>query len=127
MTYTNDDIKAKAIMLCGGELSEESERVLSTVCEAAARELEAKLRKNVSPDELGENFVTAAGVLALALCMELENSAAGEISAFRAGSLSVNLCDSETASSAAALRKTAESMLSAYLDKGGFSFVGVRG
>ncbi len=124
MSYTNDDIKARAELLCGGELSEESERVLGVFCSAAANELEKKLRRGVKPEDINELFVTAAGMLALALCMELENS--GEISSFRAGNLSVSF-RGENNFSAAGLRKSAESILAAYLEDGGFSFVGVRG
>lgn len=127
MSYTNDDIKARAELLCGGELSEESERVLDVFCAAAANELEAKLRRGVSSQDISELFVTAAGMLALALCMELENSGAGEISNFRAGNLSVSFRQGETNRSAASLRKAAENILSAYLEDSGFSFMGVKG
>ena len=127
MSYTNDDIKARAIMLSGGEFSAEADRMLTAICEAAAAELESKLRKGVSSEALGETFVTAAGMLALAMCMELENGAQEEISAFRAGELSVNLRQSGVKASAASLRRAAENMLSAYLELGGFSFVGVEG
>lgn len=127
MSYTNEDIKARAEQLCGGKLSDESERVLEAFCAAAASELEAKLRQNVKPDDISELFVTAAGMLALALCMELETGGAGDISAFKAGNLSVNFRSGESNCSAASLRKAAENILSAYLEGEGFSFLGVRG
>lgn len=126
MSYSKEDIMAKAVQLMGGELNEASERVLLTLCDAAANELERKLKNNVSREELGETFVTAAGMLAIALCMELENSG-GEISSFRAGNISASLREGGVNASAASLRKAAESMLSAYLDAGGFGFVGVDG
>ena len=127
MSYTNEDIFAKAALLTGGGLSAESEKVLSAVCGAAAAELEAKLKRGGSADALGETFVTAAGMLALALCMELENSAGAEISSFKAGSISASLREGGVKASAATLRKAAEDMLSSYLDRGGFCFTGVAG
>lgn len=126
MSYSKEDIMAKAVQLMGGELNEASERVLLTLCDAAANELERKLKNKVSREELGESFVTAAGMLAIALCMELENSG-GEISSFRAGNISATLREGGVNASAASLRKAAENMLSAYLDVGGFGFVGVDG
>ena len=45
------------------------------------------------------------------------------MSGFTAGKLSVQL----GGASAAALRKSAETLLGAYLDSGGFEFVGVQG
>ena len=127
MSYTNDDIKARAIMLSGREFSAEADSMLTAICEAAAAELESKLRKGVSSETLGETFVTAAGILALAMCMELESGTEDEISAFRAGEISVNLRQNGVKASAASLRRAAEGMLSAYLESGGFSFMGVEG
>lgn len=127
MSYTNKEIKARAVLLFGGELSPKSERVLETFCVAAAEEIKAKLRKDLSPDDLGEIFVTAAGMLALALCMELENADTGDVEAFRAGNLSVNLRGNTGSASAAGYRRAAESLLEAYLDREGFSFMGVMG
>jgi len=122
MSYTNDDIKARAELLCGGSLDDNSGRVLSALCAAAAKELEGRLRQGVNSESLGELFVTAAGMLALALCMELNGSGVEGVTSFRAGSLSASL---GAGVSAASLRKAAESLLSAYLEDGGFSFVGV--
>ena len=55
--------------------------------------------------------------------MELGSAHSGGVSGFTAGKLSVQL----GGASAAALRKSAETLLGAYLDSGGFEFVGVQG
>lgn len=62
-------------------------------------------------------------MLAISMYMELGSAHSGGVSGFTAGKLSVQL----GGASAAALRKSAETMLGAYLDAGGFAFVGVQG
>ncbi len=124
MAYTNSDIEKKALSLIKEELPTESAEVLRAVCAAAAAELESRLRKGVTSEKIQELFVTAAGMLALSMYMELGNAQHDGVSSFSAGHLSVQL--GGAAASAASLRKQAETMLSAYLD-GGFAFMGVRG
>ena len=70
-----------------------------------------------------ELFTTAAGMLAISMYMELGSAHSGGVSGFTAGRLSVQL----GGASAAALRKSAETMLGAYLATGGFEFMGVQG
>ncbi len=41
------------------------------VCSAAAAELESRLRRGASSDEIGEIFVTASAMLAISMYMEL--------------------------------------------------------
>ena len=63
MAYTNSDIENKALSLIGSELPAESAGILKAVCASAAAELESRLRKGVSSEEIQELFVTAAGML----------------------------------------------------------------
>lgn len=128
MAYTVNDIKEKAKSLLGGSLRPGGEEMLGAVCEAAAMEIKSKLRGGVSEESIGETYVTAAGILAIAIYMELSDSAESGINSFSAGNLSVRLSGSEgIKASAASLRKTAEGMLSAYLKDSGFCFMGVDG
>lgn len=131
MAYTDNDIKEKALTLLGSSLREGGEEVLGAVCEAAAMEIKAKLRDNVSAEDLGELYVTAAGILAIAMYMELSDSGISGINSFSAGNLSASISNSEgIKASASSLRATSEKMLSAYLkDSGlcGFCFMGVDG
>ena len=69
----------------------------------------------------------AAAVLALSLYLELMDIPNDKIDSFKAGELSVSLRDSTKTGCAQSLRMRAESMLSAYLDCGGFEFKGVVG
>lgn len=128
MAYTNNDIKEKALTLLGSSLRPGGEEVLGAVCEAAAMEIKAKLRDNVSPDDLGELFVTAAGMLAIAMYMEFADGTEGGIKSFSAGNLSASINSAEgIKASAASLRETAEKLLSSYLKDSGFCFMGVDG
>ena len=107
----------------GSNVPDEDAQMLRTVCTAAAAELEGRLRRGVSSDDMTELFTTAAGMLAISMYMELGSAHSGGVSGFTAGRLSVQL----GGASAAALRKSAETMLGAYLDTGGFEFMGVQG
>ena len=126
MAYTNSDIENKALSLMGSELPAESAGILKAVCASAAAELESRLRKGVSSEEIQELFVTAAGMLALSMYIELSGLPGARVGSFSAGNVSVRLDGGAVSASAAKLRKYAENMLAAYLD-GGFEFMGVRG
>lgn len=123
MSYTDMDIEMKALSMLGESVPDEDADMLRAVCSAAAAELESRLRRGASSDEIGETFVTASAMLAISMYMELGSAHSGGVSGFTAGKLSVQL----GGASAAALRKSAEMMLGAYLDAGGFEFVGVQG
>ena len=127
MAYTNQDVESKAREMLGYSPLAESGRVLRSVCDSAAAELESRLRAGVKSSDIEELFVSAAGVLAISLYLELEYIPDEKIDSFTAGDLSVKLREGTKAQSAATLRKRAESMLSAYLDCGGFEFTGVVG
>ena len=120
MSYTDMDIEMKALSMLGESVPDEDADMLRAVCSAAAAELESRLRRGASSDEIGETFVTASAMLAISMYMELGSAHSG---GFTAGKLSVQL----GGASAAALRKSAETLLGAYLDSGGFEFVGVQG
>lgn len=125
MSYTDSDIENKARSILG-RLRPGGDELLHTVCQAAGAELENRLRRGVAREDIEELFVSAAGILAISLYMELDMEAENDIRSFSAGNLSVTLNDSEKLS-AATLRKRAESMLAGYLENGGFEFMGVRG
>nr|DAG12561.1 MAG TPA: head-tail connector protein [Caudoviricetes sp.] len=127
MAYTNSDIQNKALSLISFELPTESAGILKAVCASAAAELESRLRKGVSSEEIQELFVTAAGMLALSMYVELDGVPKDGVGSFSAGNVSVQIDGGSVSTSAASLRKYAERMLAAYLDSGGFEFMGVRG
>lgn len=124
MAVSVSDVEAKALALLGGAAGDGEKTAVAAVAAAAKAELEGRLRDGVSAEALGETFVTACGMLALALC--LETGTGGDVRAFSAGSLSVTMGGGE-GMSAARLRAQAEKLLSAYLADGGFAFLGVRG
>lgn len=127
MAYTNQDIESKAReMLAASPLGNEG-KALRSACQTAAVELESKLRSGVNSSDIEELFVSAAAVLALSLYLELRDIPNDKIDSFKAGELSVSLRDGTKTGSAQSLKMRAESMLSAYLDCGGFEFKGVVG
>ena len=127
MAYTNQDIESKAReMLAASPLGDKG-KALRSACQTAAAELESKLRSGVNSSDIEELFVSAAAVLALSLYLELTGITNDKIDSFKAGELSVSLRDGTRTGSAQSLRMRAESMLSAYLDCGGFEFKGVVG
>ena len=127
MAYTNQDIESKAReMLAASPLGDKG-KALRGACQTAAAELESKLRSGVNSSDIEELFVSAAAVLALSLYLELTGITNDKIDSFKAGELSVSLRDGTKTGSAQSLRMRAESMLSAYLDCGGFEFKGVVG
>ena len=91
---------------------------METLCRAAAAQLLARLKKGVDREEIRSQFVMAAGMLALS--MYIAASGAGEVTAFKAGNLSVEMAGSESA--ADALRRQAELLLSGYIEDQGFAF-----
>lgn len=120
MSENNNPILSLAARLAG-EAADET--VLSALCDAAAAEIEARLKDGVSLNELGSTYVTAAGVLALSMYCAVGDPE--HIRGFRAGDVSVELGDG--AVSADKLRELAETMLAGSLRDRGFGFRGVRG
>lgn len=102
-----------------------SETALMTLCAAAAGELKRRLREGVSAGQIKEEFVTAAGMLALSMYIAAETKP--DVTSFRAGNLAVGCRAGGGDVSAASLRRQAESLLAAYLQEGDFAFLGVRG
>lgn len=127
MAYTNQDIESKAREMLGFSPLAESGKMLRSVCASAGAELESKLRAGVNSSDIEELFVCAAGILAISMYLELEDIPKENIDSFKAGELSVKLREGTKPQSASTLRKRAESMLAAYLDHGGFEFMGVSG
>ncbi|MDL2300435.1 hypothetical protein LJC01_02185 [Clostridiaceae bacterium OttesenSCG-928-D20] len=101
---------------------EESEK-LQKLCQIAGEQFLARLRDEVTLEEISENFVHAAAILALSMYITMEDS--GEWTSFSAGSISVSRRNPKA--SAEALRFHAEEILSRWLKDRGFYFKGVRG
>ena len=125
MAYTNHDIEDKARQLLDCGFDDRDDKLLKAVCSAAGAELSARLRRGVESSDIEELFVSAAGVLAISMYIELHGESDKGVESFSAGSLKVKLKNETKYESAAALRKLAENMLASYLECGGFSFTGV--
>jgi hypothetical protein len=124
MAYTVEDVETRALALLGGDAA--GGDGLRALCAAAASELESRLRAGVSSAELGDTFVTAAGILALSLYVQA--GGADDRASVKAGSVAVSRrSGGSVRTSAAALRREAETLLAGYLSDRGFDFRGVRG
>jgi hypothetical protein len=125
LNYT-EAIYAQAEALLGEPVRDDRAAALTAMCEAAGTELENRLRDGVTAEELGSAFVSAAGVLALSMYIQLGDTS--DIGSFKAGNVTVSLRGGDSrAASAASLRRQAELMLAAWLKDRGFDFMGVRG
>lgn len=104
-----------------GELSEDEEGALFTLCAASEGELLSRLRPDVELSSCKQSLISAACWLAIAAFSTGRQPA--EIGAFTAGEFSVSF--GATGASAECLRAQAELMMAPYT-YGGFSFSGVR-
>lgn len=110
----------------GRKITGEQIAMVRTVCETAGSELLARMKQGISLEAIHPLFISAAGVLALSMYIQLNNS--DEIATFSAGNLSVSKrTHDQISASAHTLRKQAETMLAAYLVDNGFDFRGVQG
>lgn len=115
-------VKAKAAL--GGEQSEGASALLGEMCEAAHFELGSRLREGVSVSDIYEQYIKAAGILAVSMFVGLRPS---EAESFTAGSVSMRLQSArEVCERARLLRTQAELMLAGYLKEQGFRFEAVR-
>jgi len=120
--FLKDEIISAARELLGRVC--ENEPALELMCQSAENELSARLKERVRTEDIREEFIGAAAMLALSMYMQF--SGIEEWSSFKAGNLSVSRRGSGAARSvAAALRKQAEGMLWAYMEDGSFDFRGV--
>ena len=102
------------------ELAAGDAQLLETVCGAAVSSLEARLRDEVSVEDCQADFVTAAGMIAVAALTDIGDWTGVE--QLTAGDLTVRRSDSHKA--AEYLRAQAEMLMAPYL-KTAFAFLGV--
>ena len=108
-----------------GQVNEDQLPVLELLCQAAEKELTARLRMGVAPEDCGGVFPLGCAWLALAgLVGGLPTGGAQ----FTAGSVTIQEEDSgQCEARAAALRRQGEAILAPYLQDRGFLFQGVEG
>ena len=85
MAYTNQDVESKAREMLGYSPLAEKGKALRRVCASAAAELESKLRTGVKSSDIEELFVSAAGVLAISMYLELVVIQGDRIESWKAG------------------------------------------
>lgn len=102
------------------ELAAGDEQLLETVCQAAVSSLEARLRDEVAVEDCQADFITAAGMMAVAALTDIGDWTGVE--QMTAGDLTVRRGNSHKA--AEYLRSQAEILMAPYL-KTAFAFMGV--
>lgn len=114
-----DRIYAQALRLAGEQDARKLE-LLRVLCESATAALAARLRPGVTPADCLQDFVGAAGMMALADF--LETGETDEPDRFTAGEMTIQKGEGGTA--AFCLRAGAEKRMAPYL-RDSFSFRGV--
>ena len=102
------------------ELTAENEAVLEVVCRAAVSSLAARLRDNLTPEDCESDFVTAAGMYALAAMSDIGDW--GQVEQITAGDVTVRRGSRDGAANY--LRTQADLLMAPYL-KHPFAFLGV--
>lgn len=102
------------------DLTQDNLAVLEAVCKATVASLEARLRDNLTAKDCLSDFVTAAGMYAVAAMYEIGDFS--QVEQLTAGDLTLRKRDAK--GPAALLRSQAEQMMAPHL-RPGFSFVGV--
>ena len=116
-----EKIVAMAKALGAGE---EQEELLSVLCQAAQRELEGRLRPELTPEDCESAFVPAAAWMALAWLNTGGGTGGEGITSFTAGDVTIRR---EGGRESAALLDQAQRLMAPYVRDRGFSFLGVRG
>lgn len=104
----------------------EQDALLTALCRAAETAWRARLRAGVCPEDCREVFCCAAAFFAVA--EYVVSRSANQVRSFTAGEISVKTgVDGDAAALAAALRETAERLMTPYARSCAFAFKGVRG
>ena len=102
------------------ELTAENEALLEVVCQAAVSSLSARLRDDLTVDDCQSDFVTAAGMYALAAMTDIGDW--GQVEQLTAGDVTVRRGKGDAAANY--LRTQADLLMAPYL-KQSFLFTGV--
>lgn len=106
------------------------EGLLRSLCRAAERSYQARVRKDLEPERYQESLVCAAAFLAVSYLPHRAGGAARQVRSFTVGEVSVTAAEGESLSAVTAgqLRQQAEALMAPYCATGdGFAFLGVRG
>lgn len=118
MTLT-DQIFAQALLMAGPVEPEEQE-LLSSLCDLAQRQLRARLRQGITPEDCRADFAAAAGLYALAEFDEIRRQREPEFMTL--GDVTMRKSTQDAAVNC--LRMQAEMIISSFL-RDRFAFAGV--
>lgn len=112
-----EEILKLAASFCG---MEETDELLSSICQAAYEYLEGRLRDDVSVGSCGKAFPIAVAALASGVWENGQGS--GDVTAFSAGSVSLSM---SAGNGSDRFLSAAMGLLEPWLKDEGFAFVGV--
>lgn len=118
---STDKVLDRALLFLSGEISDSGKERLALLCRLAVSELEARLRSGAQAESIGEQFVSAAGVLALSMYAALGDE---PFAAVKIGSVSMTKQEGDLSGR---LRTLSEELLAGFLRERGFDFRGVCG
>ena len=105
-----------------GQPNAPQEQVLEALCRASVSTLNARLRDGLMPDDCGDDFITAAALMALAaMGMVSEDAPVAQITA---GDFTVKKTPVSREAASACLMQQAERIMAPYV-KDRFAFMGV--
>lgn len=124
MNYA-EEIYASALMYLSCE-DEEEQSLLNTLSSAAAREMTAKLRDGVLPEDCREEFIMGSACLACAMFLTCRPQN-GAVESFSAGEISVKHSGASVAEQVRNYREMADIFMLGLVKDPGFDFRSVRG
>lgn len=105
-----------------GELNARQKQVLESFCMLCVSTLNGRLRDGLTPDDCGDDFITAAALMALAAMDQVAGDA--PVSQIVAGDFTVKKDTVSREAASACLMRQAEQLMAPYL-KDRFAFLGV--
>ena len=114
-------VYSRALSLAGA-LEERQKQALEAFCGVCISGLNGRLRSGLTPDDCGDDFITAAGLMALAAMEQV--AADAPVSQIVAGDFTVKKDTVSREAASACLMQQAERIMAPYL-KDRFAFLGV--
>lgn len=125
MAYTAENVAAKAAALMGETLSAAETAALTENSAAVMAELNKRLKVDITPETMGDTYLTAAGLLSAARFARIRGKEG--MTSFKAGMVTVSRSAGAVSELAESMTAQAEALLRGYVSDRNFAFLGVPG
>ena len=125
MAYTAENVAAKAAALMGETLSAAETAALTENSAAVIAELNKRLKVDITPEIMGDTYLTAAGLLSAARFARIKGKEG--MTSFKAGMVTVSRSAGAVSELAESMTAQAEALLRGYVSDRDFAFLGVPG